>query len=501
MSLATALAESSAFMAITSNARKLLAMSTSSRTGKLAADVLVIGGGNAALCAALAAREAGASVLVLESSPREWRGGNSIHTRNLRCMHDAPQDVLTDAYPEEEFWQDLLKVTAGRTNEQLARLVIRESSHCRAWMHRHGVRFQPSLSGTLHLSRTNAFFMGGGKALVNAYYRSAELLGIAVEYDSPVSSLEVADGAFVAAQVGTRRIAARACVVASGGFESNREWVREAWGRNERGEWPAERFAIRGTRFNTGAVLRDLLAKGADAIGDPTQSHCVAIDARSPLYDGGICTRVDCVSLGIMVNRDAQRFYDEGEDFWPKRYAIWGRLVAMQPGQIGYSIIDAKAIGRFMPPVFPGEQAATLPELARKLGLDERAFVKTASDYNAACRVGTFDHAVLDDCHTEGLRPPKTHWARPLDTPPFYGYALKPGITFTYLGLAVDARASVHFAGRPSRNLFAAGEVMAGNVLGQGYTAGVGMTIGTVFGRIAGASAAKAALEAIDAAA
>jgi tricarballylate dehydrogenase len=454
-------------------------------------DVLVIGGGNAALCAALTAREAGASVLLLESAPRAWRGGNSVHTRNLRCMHDTPEDVLTEAYPEEEFWQDLAKVTGGRTDEKLARLVIRTSAHCREWMRRHGVRFQPSLSGTLHLSRTNAFFMGGGKALVNAYYRSAAALGVQVRYDAPVDALEIDGGRFVAARVGRERIEARACVVASGGFESNREWLREAWGRNERGEWPADNFRIRGTRYNMGVVLRGLLARGADAVGDPTQSHCVAIDARAPLYDGGICTRVDCVSLGIMVNRDAQRFYDEGEDFWPKRYAIWGRLVALQPGQVGYAIIDAKAIGRFMPPVFPGEKANSLPELARQLGLPEAAFVRTVTEYNTACRVGTFDHAVQDDCHTEGLAPPKTHWARPLDTPPYYGYALCPGITFTYLGVRVDERAAVHFGGRPSPNLFAAGEVMAGNVLGQGYTAGVGMTIGTVFGRVAGASAAE----------
>jgi tricarballylate dehydrogenase len=151
--------------------------------------------------------------------------------------------------------------------------------------------------------------------------------------------------------------------------------------------------------------------------------------------------------------------------------------------------------------VFPGERSETLTELARKLGLDERALVKTVSDYNAACRAGTFDHTVLDDCRTEGLDPPKTHWARPLDTPPFYGYALKPGITFTYLGVKVDEHACVHFDGRASPNLFAAGEMMAGNVLGQGYTAGVGMTIGTVFGRIAGASAARAARGGIDAAA
>src|SRR4051794_27205287 len=373
-------------------------------------DVLIIGGGSAALCAGLMAREAGATVLLLESAPREWRGGNSMHVRNLRCMHDAPQDVLLDAYPEEEFWQDLLKVTGGATDEKLARLVIRASSQCRDWMRRHGVRFQPSLAGTLHLSRTNAFFMGGGKALVNAYYRSAEQLGVKVRYDSPVDALEVEDGRFVAARVGTERIEAKACVLACGGFESNLEWQREAWGQNERGEWPADNFLVRGTRFNRGVLLKFMMEAGADIIGDPSQSHCVAIDARAPLYDGGICTRIDCVSLGIVVNRDGLRFYDEGEDFWPKRYAIWGRLVAQQPEQVGYSIVDAKAIGRFMPPVFPGTNAATLDELARGLGLPEATFVQTVAAFNAACRVGTFDHTALDDCHTDGLAPAKTHW-------------------------------------------------------------------------------------------
>lgn len=458
-------------------------------------DVLVIGGGNAALCAALMAREAGASVLLLESAPREWRGGNSQHTRNLRCMHDAPQDVLVDAYPEEEFWQDLLKVTGGLTDEHLARLTIRASSSCRPWMQKHGVRFQPPLSGALHVARTNAFFMGGGKALVNAYYRSAEALGVDIRYDTPVDSLELDGDRFVAARSGNKRFAARACVLAAGGFESNREWLRDAWGQNARGEWPADNFLIRGTRFNKGVLLKHLMDTGADMIGDPSQSHCVAIDARAPLYDGGICTRIDCVSLGVVVNRNGERFYDEGEDFWPKRYAIWGRLVALQPGQIGYSIIDAKAIGRFMPPVFPGERADSLEALARKLQLPEGPFVDTIARYNQACRVGTFDHTALDDCHTEGLTPPKTHWARRIDTPPFYGYALRPGITFTYLGLKTNDRAQVHFGGAPSDNLFVAGEMMAGNVLGKGYTAGVGMSIGTAFGRIAGTQAARAALK------
>jgi tricarballylate dehydrogenase len=456
-------------------------------------DVLVVGGGNAALCAALMAREAGASVRLLEAAPRAWRGGNSQHVRNLRCMHDAPQDVLVDAYPEEEFWQDLLKVTGGLTDETLARLVIRASSDCRGWMRRHGVHFQPSLSGALHTARTNAFFMGGGKALVNAYYRSAEALGVDIHYDSPVDRIELDGDRFVAACVGERRFEARACVLAAGGFESNLGWLRKAWGRNAHGEWPADNFLIRGTRYNQGVLLEHMIAQGADTVGDPTQAHMVAIDARAPLYDGGICTRIDCVSLGVVVNREAQRFYDEGEDFWPKRYAIWGRLVALQPGQIAWSVIDAKAVGRFMPPVFPGVQADSLPELASRLGLDVDTFMRTLSDYNAACRVGRFDHTVLDDCHTEGLTPVKSHWALPLDTPPFYGYALKPGVTFTYLGLKVDTRAAVHFGGRPSPNLFVAGEMMAGNVLGKGYTAGVGMSIGTAFGRIAGTSAAQAA--------
>ena len=457
-------------------------------------DVLVIGGGNAALCAALMAAEAGATVRLLEAAPKAWRGGNSSHTRNLRCMHDGPQDVLVDAYPEEEFWQDLLKVTAGQTNEHLARLVIRASSNCRDWMRRHGVHFQPPLSGALHVARTNAFFMGGGKALVNAYYRSAEKLGVQIHYETAIDRIELDGTRFVAAWSGQQRFTANACVLAAGGFESNRDWLREAWGQNERGEWPAENFLIRGTQFNQGVLLKHLLDDhGADRIGDPTQAHMVAIDARAPLYDGGICTRIDCVSLGVVVNREGQRFYDEGEDFWPKRYAIWGRLVAQQPGQIGYSIIDSKAIGRFMPPVFPGVVADSLSELAQKLGLPVETFMQTLNDYNNACREGSFDHTALDDCHTEGVTPAKTHWARRIDTGPFYGYALKPGVTFTYLGLKTDDTAAVRFGDVPSPNLFVAGEMMAGNVLGKGYTAGVGMSIGTAFGRIAGTNAAKAA--------
>ena len=453
-------------------------------------DVLVVGGGNAALCAALMAREAGCSVLILESAPIAFRGGNSRHTRNLRCMHEEPQDILTDAYPEEEYWQDLLKVTGGLTDEHLARTVLKHTSGCRPWMMKHGVRFQPPLGGTLHLSRTNAFFLGGGKALVNAYYDSAARLGVDVVYEAKVLDLEMEGGFFANALVehaGTQqRISAKSVVLACGGFQANLDWLEEAWGE------AAKNFLVRGTPYNRGDLLKVLLAKGAKQISDPLQGHCVAIDARSPKYDGGIITRVDAVSLGIVVNKNAQRFYDEGEEFWPKRYAIWGRLVAGQPDQIGYSIVDAKAMGKFMPPVYPPIRANSLRELATKLEISPDALEKTVAEFNAAVREGTFDHTILDDCHTEGIQPEKTHWARKIDTPPFFGYPLRPGITFTYLGVTVDDKARMIMQdGQPCKNIFAAGEIMAGNVLGKGYLAGIGMSIGTTFGRIAGEEAAK----------
>jgi len=198
------------------------------------------------------------------------------------------------------------------------------------------------------------------------------------------------------------------------------------------------------------------------------------------------------VVFGIVVNKHAQRFYDEGEDIWPKRYAIWGRLVAAQPDQIAYIIFDASSRNSFMPSLFPPIEAGSIAELAGKLGLDAGVLEQTIAGFNAAVRPGVFDHTILDDCRTEGLTPPKTHWARRIETPPYYAYPVRPGITFTYLGTRVNRQARMLMKdGRPSANMFAAGEIMAGNVLGKGYAAGIGMTIGSVFGRIAGREAAQ----------
>jgi tricarballylate dehydrogenase len=453
--------------------------------------VIVCGGGNAALCAALAARERGATVAVLERAPKHMRGGNSRHTRNLRCAHESDLPYLTGTYPESEFLDDLLSVTANATNLDLARLLVRASKDVPHWMAAQGARWQPPIAGTLALHRTNLFFLGGGKALLNAYYDRAERLGVVVRYDTMVTDLLV-DGLRLAGVVTADGTVLRpaAAVVATGGFEANLGWLAQYWGP------AADNFLVRGTPYNDGAMLRLLLRHGARCVGDPREFHGVAVDARAPKYDGGIVTRVDAIPFGIVVNRHGQRFHDEGEDLWPKRYATWGRLIAQQPDQMAFVVLDARAMGRFIPPMFPPITAPSLVELAGQLnaqfGVDRAALVRTVEAFNRAAAHNTrIEPEVLDGASTRDLSLPKSNWALPVDTPPFYAFPLRPGITFTYMGVAVDAAARVlREDGTPFQNLYAAGEIMAGNILTRGYLAGIGMTIGTVFGRIAGTAAA-----------
>jgi tricarballylate dehydrogenase len=456
-------------------------------------DVLIAGGGNAALCAALTAAEAGARVTLLEAAPRHFRGGNSRHVRNIRYLHKEPTDIMTGPYEEEPFLDDLLRVTEGKTDAALARFCIQQSEDAVDWMRARDVRFQPALGGTLQLSETNAFFLGGGKAMVNALYARAETLGVRARYETEVHGVAMDGDGFrhVTARTEDKDIEfpAKSFVAAAGGFEANIPWLIEAWGP------AAENFLVRGSPYNTGLTLRAMMDAGAATIGDADQCHAVAVDARVPKFDAGIVSRSDSVPFGVMVNKYGARFYDEGEDFWPKRYAIWGRLIAAQPDQIAYSIIDAKSVPLFMPSIYAPHQANTLAGLAVEIGLDPATFEATLGAYNSAVQPGRLDSAVLDGCHTQGLAIEKSNWARRIDTPPFYAYPLAPGITFTYLGVRIDTAARVHMEGGAiAPGVFAAGEMMSGNILGQGYLAGFGMTIGTVFGRIAGREAARHAI-------
>lgn len=454
--------------------------------------VVVIGGGNAALCAALAARRAGCDVVVLERATREWRGGNSKYTRNLRCVHDDADEVMTGTYTEDELRQDLSAVTGEGSDPELTDLAIAQSRHAPGWMAANGIRWQPALHGTLQLSRTNRFFLGGGKAMMNSYYDTAQASGVDVRYGASLLDLELDEehrctAARVEADGAREWIETKAVVAASGGLEANRAWLSKAWGEG------AANFVIRGTPDNDGSLLLRLLHRGARAAGSKL-FHCIAVDARSPRYDGGIVTRVDSIPFGVVVNKHGVRFYDEGEDAWPKRYAQWGQLIAGQPDQIAYSIIDSRSQGLFIPPMFPPLTSDSLKDLVGRLGPEPTRTLRTIAEFNEAVDDSrAFDSTHLDGRAAPGLVPARSNWARRIEHSPFYGYPLRPGLTFTYAGLEVDETARVvRTDGGRFANVFAAGETMAGNILTHGYLAGVGLTIGCVFGRIAGTEAAHA---------
>jgi tricarballylate dehydrogenase len=463
----------------------------SSLTEERAFDIVVVGGGNAALCAAMAARERGASVLLLERAPEHMRAGNTRHTRNIRCVRVADGSGSSGVYSEDEFLEDLMQVTGSPPNMDLARRTIRESRWLPQWMSEHGISWQEPLAGTLNLGRTNRWFLGGGKALANSYYQKAMEMGVHVRYDAFVEDLVIESGKFQAAVINVasaqRKIGARAVVVATGGFEANLGWLKSLWGE------AADNFIVRGTPYNDGTLLAKLLEKGASPIGDPKGFHAVAVDARAPKFDGGIVTRLDAIPFGIVVNSQGRRFYDEGENIWPKRYASWGRLIAEQPGQIAYCIVDSKTIHSFLPPMYKPFCADRIQALAKMLSVDTNVFSQTVEDFNRAT-AGNANLRMerLDGLSSRELRPPKSNWAVPIDAAPFYGLPLRPGITFTYMGVTIDDQSRVvEKTGRPFTNVFAAGEIMSGNILTKGYLAGFGLTIGSVSGKLAGEEAAN----------
>jgi tricarballylate dehydrogenase len=456
-------------------------------------DVLVVGGGPAGVCAAIAARRNGATVRMVEQAPASLRGGNARHARNFRLMHDQPEWYVPDLYTEDAFFRDLLRVTDGATDAKLARLLIRGSATIAPWLGDNGVRLQDPSSGAMPYSRRTAFFLGGGKAAVNALYTTAIKLGVVISYDSEVVSLTSGEDNCTADIRHDGRIEhafAKTTVVCSGGHQANLGWLRESFGS------AADNFMIRGTPLDTGSVLRLLLDAGARPVGDLTRAHMVAVDARGPKFDGGIVTRITAIPHGIVVDRNGNRFHDEGEDARKTHFARWGARIAECPDQIAYLILDTSGLGRALPTALAPIRAATVVALASALGLEPGALEATVREFNAA--VAATADAPLNERRTSGLAPPKSRGAIALTQPPFAAYPLRPGITFTHYGVTVDeAMRVVKTDGTSIRNVFAAGMVMAANVLSDGYLAGLGVALSAVFGRLAGEEAAKQARHAV----
>lgn len=453
-------------------------------------DLVVIGAGNAGLVAALAARPLVRSVLLLERSPLERRGGSTRHARNIRCVHRAAGVHNTGAYPRRDLWRDLRAATHGLGDERLAALTVARSEEIPEWMSHHGARWQPLTAAARPLGRTNRLLLGGGTALVNAYHATLARMGVTVLYGARAVELVITGDRCTAVTVHAagreRRIPARAVVCASGGSEADRELLRARWGD------AADTCIIRGSGYNDGLVLASLYAHGAAPAGRAGAFHAVPVDARAPRCDGGIATRIESIPFGILVDPGGRRFCDEGA-VPPKRYAAWGHALAARPGRTVYSIWDARARACFGPPMLPPVRAGSIAELADGLGLERRALCATVARYNAAA-TGTapFDPARADGLATVGLDPPKSNWARPIDAPPFEAVGVRPGITFTHRGVAVDSGARVlRSDGSAFANIFAAGAIMAGNILPTGHLSGFGLTIGTVWGRIAGTEAAR----------
>jgi tricarballylate dehydrogenase len=485
-------------------------------------DVIVVGAGNAALCAALSAREAAERVLVLEKATFEERGGNSLFTAGgFRFVHDGIEDLRTDvltdlsqaeidqivipSLPKEQYLADLMNVTEGESDEELAAILIGRSRETLVWLRSHGVRFLPmfgrqsyKLNGKHHFyGGVNIEAVGGGFGLVESLIKRAEKRGIEIRYGTEMRSLiqnrrGTVTGVRVKGTEGFEDIAASAVVLACGGFESNAEMRTRYLGPG----W--ELCRVRGTRHNTGGGIRAALDIGAQPFGGWSTCHAVQWDISAPPF--GDRTILDnfqkhSYPIGIVVNLKGERFIDEGADYRNHTYAKYGREVMKQPRRAAVQIFDAKTIDMVRDEYRIRQvtkcTADTLQELAEGLEIDAEGLIRTVKTFNSACQPGNYNPSVLDGVRTQGIDPPKSNWALPIDKPPFTGFAVTCGITFTFGGLRINRNAAVlDTAGLPMPGLFAAGELVGGIFYGN-YLGGAGLMSGSVFGRQAGTSAAE----------
>ncbi len=455
-------------------------------------DMVVVGGGNAALNAAMSAKESAPSrkILMIERAPRDFRGGNSKYTRSIRYVHDH-DNFSSGPYTKEEYIQDVMKINKGESNPDILNLVVDGSQKMPAWMMKHKIVLKHAVKGAFHYNTANAFILGGGKQLLNTYYDVVERLGVQVVYETMVNDITKTENDTINMSVESNgnsfNIEADSLIVASGGFEANMDYLKEAYGDR------ANNIVVRGAKYNTGIPLKALYRMGASSIGRPDQAHWTAVDARAPKFDGGFVTRIDLIPLGIVVNKFAKRFYDEGEDLWTKRYVLWGHLARDQPDQIVYVIIDSKMMGETLVPMYEGIKADTIEELAKKVSLDPSALRSTVEEFNSHVTEDVkYDLSKLDGKRTNGLSPDKSNWARKLDKPPFYVWPMLPGITFTFQSVRIDTQTRVlDQNNKPIDNVYGAGELTSGNIYGRGYVGGTGLVIGTVTGITAGKEAVK----------
>jgi tricarballylate dehydrogenase len=489
-------------------------------------DVIVVGGGNAALCAAITAREEGARVLLLERAPEDERGGNSSFTEGLmRFVYNGKDDIVAlspdltpdelasdfGRYTEENFFDDMARVTQNRTDPDLCEILVRQSNAALHWMRRQGVRFLPQFGRqSFKVGGKFTFWggatlaaVGGGRGLVDQLYRAAEKAGVKVLYNAWARELVHSDqgieGIIVNVDGVTHRLASRAIVLACGGFEANAAWRARHLGPG----WDLAK--VRGSRYNCGDGLDMALRIGAQPAGHWSGCHAVGWERYADDF-GSFETMDDYerdnYPFSIMVNADGKRFLDEGADIRNYTYAKYGRIILQQPDQFAWQIFDS-SVTHMLRPEYRARRvtkvvANTIEELADKLGdVNRDALIATIKEYNASItRDVPFNPNVKDGRRTQGLAIPKSNWAIALENPPFEAYAVTCGVTFTFGGLKVTTDAQVRdTSNRPMPGLFTAGE-MLGGLFYFNYPGATGLTSGAVFGRIAGRSAARAAASA-----
>ena len=481
--------------------------------------VIVVGAGNAALSSAVAARERGADVVVIEKAPRQYRGGNSALTVHMRFPYDG-MDGLTPLLPgtssvdlrrmaekigrysRADYYDDIMTVTEGKSAPELAEVLVSQAASAVRWMSSHGHTWVPTYANPV--SANVVSFDGGGYGLQEQWFRIAEKIGVSVYYGtSAIGLLQDSQGRVAGVRAKTSQgycnFHGRAVVLACGSFESNPEMRAQHLGT----EWEAVK--LRGVPYNTGDGLTMGLESGALPYGSWSSCHASPQDLNRPAFDvPGPDIRGDFWSrysypFGIMVNLNGHRFIDEGETWRGLTYAKIGRAILAQPQGIAFQIFDRKH--RQMEVIrgyekATGFKANTLDNLAERLGIsDISAFARTVSEFNDAVQQGEFNPFRLDGKRTIGITPPRSNWAMPLNTPPFEGFPVVCGMTFTFGGLRVTPDCQVvHTMDHPIPGLYAAGEMVGGLWHGN-YPSGAGMMAGTVFGRISGANAAEEALQ------